>query len=84
MPVQNADDHRAVPHLAARDALVTVEHPEVGPERHSGNPIRLSRTPLVPAGPSPCLGAHTEEVLAGILGLSREEIARITDDGVCR
>src|SRR5947208_899343 len=84
MPVQNANDHRADPHLAARRALVTVEHPEVGPERHSGNPIRLSRTPLVPGGPSPCLGAHTEEVLTGILGLSREEIARITDDGVCR
>ena len=84
MPVQNADDHRADPHLAARGALVTVEHPEVGPERHSGNPIRLSRTPLVPGGPSPCLGAHTEEVLAGILGLSREEIARLADDSVCR
>ena len=84
MPVQNADDHRADPHLAARGALVTVEHPEVGPERHIGNPIRLERTRLVPAGPSPCLGAHTEEVLTGILGLTREEIARLGDDGVCR
>src|SRR5438876_1205479 len=39
MPVENGDDHRADPHLAARGAIVTVEHPEIGPERHSGNPI---------------------------------------------
>src|SRR5439155_246221 len=46
MPVENGDDHRADPHLAARGAIVTVEHPEIGPERHSGNPLRLSLTPL--------------------------------------
>src|SRR5207249_4210600 len=50
MPVQNPDDHRADPHLASRDAIVTVEHPEVGPERHIGNPIRLSRTRLTATG----------------------------------
>ena len=84
MPVQNADDHRADPHLAARRALVTVEHPEIGPERHSGNPIRMSCTALVPAGASPCLGAHTEKVLTRVLGLTREEVARLGDAGVCR
>src|SRR5207249_6594383 len=84
MPVQNADDHRADPHLAARRALVTVEHPEIGPERHSGNPIRMSCTALVPAAASPCLGAHTEKVLTRVLGLTREEVARLGDAGVCR
>src|SRR5438094_645027 len=84
MPVQNPDDHRADPHLAARRALVTVEHPEIGPERHSGNPIRMSCTALVPAGASPCLGAHTEKVLTRVLGLTREEVARLGDAGVCR
>ena len=84
MPVQNANDHRVDPHLATRGALVTVEHPEIGPERHSGNPIRMSRTPLVPAGASPCLGADTEAVLTRVLGLTREEVARLGDRGVCR
>src|SRR5581483_3292714 len=41
MPVQNADDQRADPHLAARGAIVTVVHPEIGPERHSANPLRM-------------------------------------------
>src|SRR3989441_9531864 len=73
MAVQNGDDHRADAHLAARGAIVTVEHPEIGPERHSGNPIRLSRTPLVPPAAAPRLGADTEDVLIRVLGLSRAE-----------
>ena len=69
---------------AVRAALVTLEHPEVGPARHSGNPIRVSRTPWAGSGAAPCLGAHTEEVLVGVLGLAREEVARLAEDGVCR
>jgi len=59
MPVQNGDDHRADPHLAARGGIVTVEHPEIGSERHSANPIRFSRTALAPPRAAPCLGADT-------------------------
>jgi len=82
MAVQNGDDHRADPHLAARGAIVTVEHPEIGPERHSGNPMRLSRTPLVPPAAAPRLGADTEDVLIRVVGLSRAEVARLAEDGV--
>jgi benzylsuccinate CoA-transferase BbsF subunit len=84
MPVLDPDDLRADAHLAARGAIVTVEHPEVGSERHAGNPIRMSRTPLVVAGPAPLLGEHTDEVLSRVLGLSREEIERLAAEGVCR
>jgi benzylsuccinate CoA-transferase BbsF subunit len=84
MPVQNGNDHRADPHLAARGGIVTVEHPEIGPERHSGNPIHLSRTPLAPPTPAPCLGAHTADVLVRVLGLGREEVAALVGDAVCR
>jgi benzylsuccinate CoA-transferase BbsF subunit len=84
MPVQNGDDHRADPHLAARGGIVTLEHPEIGSERHSANPIRPSRTPLAPPRAAPCLGADTEAVLTGVLGLARDEVARLVDHGVCR
>jgi crotonobetainyl-CoA:carnitine CoA-transferase CaiB-like acyl-CoA transferase len=84
MPVQHGDDHRADAHLAARGALVTVTHAEIGAERHIGNPLRMSGTPLAPPSPAPCLGAHTEDVLVRVLGLAREEVARLRDDGVCR
>ncbi|MGH7894779.1 MAG: CoA transferase, partial [Candidatus Binatia bacterium] len=83
-PVYDQDDLRDDPHLAARGAIVTVEHREIGPERHAGNPIRLSRTPLMPAGPSPLLGEHTEAVLGRWLGLTPADVGRLADEGICR
>jgi crotonobetainyl-CoA:carnitine CoA-transferase CaiB-like acyl-CoA transferase len=84
MPVQNGDDQRADAHLAARGALVTVEHPEIGPERHIGNPLHMSRMPLTPPTPAPLLGAHTEDVLVRWLGLARSEVSALCEDGTCR
>ncbi|HXJ35610.1 MAG TPA: CoA transferase [Candidatus Eisenbacteria bacterium] len=84
MPVQNGDDHRADVHLAARGAIVTVEHPEIGSERHSGNPIRPSLTPLTPAGRAPLLGEHTEDVLVRWLALSPDEARALVAEAVCR
>jgi crotonobetainyl-CoA:carnitine CoA-transferase CaiB-like acyl-CoA transferase len=84
MPVLDPNDVRADPHLAARGAIVTVEHPEIGAERHIGNPIRFGRSTLVPGGPSPLLGQHTESVLGRLLGLTRAEVAALVDEGVCR
>jgi crotonobetainyl-CoA:carnitine CoA-transferase CaiB-like acyl-CoA transferase len=83
MAVQNGDDHRADAHLAERGAIVTVRHPDIGDERHGADPIRMSRTPLVPPAPAPLLGADTSDVLARILGLSSDEIAKLVADGVC-
>ena len=61
-----------------------VEHPEIGPERHAGNPIRMSRTSLVPAGPAPLLGEHTASALERVLGLDAAEVEALTEAGVCR
>ena len=75
--VQNGDDHRADPHLAGRNALVTVEHPEVGAEHHSANPLRFTTLPICHGGASPCLGVDTDEVLGRVLGLAAAEIERL-------
>jgi crotonobetainyl-CoA:carnitine CoA-transferase CaiB-like acyl-CoA transferase len=83
-PVVDGDDLRADPHLAARGAIVTVEHGEIGPERHAGNPMRLSRTPIVTAGPSPLLGEHTKAVLGRWLGLSPADVHALAEQGVLR
>ena len=84
MPVQSPDDHRADPHLAARGAIVTVEHPEIGPERHVANPLGMTRTAVRHAGAAPLLGEHSEEVLRGLLGIGADEFAKLVADGVCR
>jgi crotonobetainyl-CoA:carnitine CoA-transferase CaiB-like acyl-CoA transferase len=83
MMVQNGDDHRADPHLAARSAIVTVEHPDLGSERHAANPIRFGRSRLVAETAAPLLSADTRSVLADILGLGREEIERLIAEEVC-
>jgi crotonobetainyl-CoA:carnitine CoA-transferase CaiB-like acyl-CoA transferase len=53
MAVLGPDELRVDAHLLARDAIVTVEHPEVGPERHIANPLRMSGTTLVTAPAAP-------------------------------
>ena len=59
------------PHLTQRGTLVTLVHPEMGEERHSGNPLRFSRTRVTTASPAPCLGEHTADVLTRWLGMDR-------------
>jgi benzylsuccinate CoA-transferase BbsF subunit len=84
MPVMGPADHHADEHLAARQFIVTLEHPEVGRERHVGNPIRLSRTPQRVAASAPCLGVDTVDVLQRVLGMDRDKIVALVDSGVCR
>jgi crotonobetainyl-CoA:carnitine CoA-transferase CaiB-like acyl-CoA transferase len=45
-------------------------------------PLKLSETPASYRLPPPILGQHTEEVLAGELGLTADELARLRDSGV--
>ena len=45
-----------------------------------GNPVRLSASPTE-VQRAPLLGEHTTEVLAGLLGLSPEEVAHLKRDG---
>lgn len=82
MPVMGPADHHGDPHLGERDFIVTLEHPEVGVERHVGNPVRLSRLDQRVAASSPCLGADTSQVLRDALGLTDDEIARLAAEGV--
>ena len=84
MPVMGPLDHHADPHLLERGAIVHLVHPEVGDERHVGNPLRLSRLPQRPAASAPCLGADTEAVLTTVLGLTADEVADLVARGVCR
>ena len=43
----------------------------------------LSRTPGRTDWPGAEVGAHNEEVLRGILSLSDEEIAALSEEGIC-
>jgi formyl-CoA transferase len=52
------------PHTAAREMVVTMQHPTEGTVRGLGMPIKLSDTPGRVERAAPLLGEHTEEILA--------------------
>jgi len=69
------------PQVAARGALVEMDHPRAGKVKMVGAPVRLSETPGSVRTPAPMLGEHTDEVLRDLLGLSKDEIADLRSAG---
>ncbi len=68
------------PHLKQRGYFVYNEHPEVGTLQHCGIPWKLSRTETSVRSAAPCIGQHTDEVLA-MLGYNSDDIARLRAQG---
>jgi formyl-CoA transferase len=60
------------PHFQARDAIVTVPHPDFGELRMQNVAPKLSETPGSIRSPSPQLGQHNDEVYLDLLQLTRE------------
>ena len=59
-----------------------IDQPGVGPVRAPGSPLAFGAVPREDPTPAPLLGQHTEQILAGDLGLSAAEVARLHDRGV--
>lgn len=70
------------PDLAALGLFPTVTHPEIGPQRVEGIPLRFSETPWEITTGAPLLGQHNREVLAGLLGHSDDELDAWAQRGV--
>jgi formyl-CoA transferase len=70
------------PHFKARDAIVTVPHPDFGELRMQNVAPKLSATPGGIRAPSPAMGQHNEEVYRQLLGLAQEEYAKLQADKV--
>lgn len=69
------------PTLRANGVVATVEHPERGEYHTVASPIRLSDS-SVEVERSPLLGEHNEDVYGGELGLTAEELAELSSNGV--
>ena len=80
--VRGLDEVLTDPQLVARDMIETVHHPTAGPLNVLGVPIKLSDTPGAVVEPPPRLGEDTTAVLDRMLGVSRDDIARLHRDAV--
>ena len=67
------------PHIQEREAFQQVNHPIIGDNWVVRPPWRLSETPAVITRHSPLLGEHDEEVLNGLLGISKEKIKTLRE-----
>jgi crotonobetainyl-CoA:carnitine CoA-transferase CaiB-like acyl-CoA transferase len=69
------------PQLAERQALVTLDHPLLGPFGHMATPMRFSRDRFEPFR-APRMGEHVEAIASTLCGLSLARVAELSKEGV--
>ena len=79
-PVHSVGEALTHPQALAREMVVEVHHPQAGPVKALGSPVKLSQTPARVDRPAPLLGEHTREVL-GEFGFAAEEIDALLASG---
>lgn len=79
-PINNIEEVFQDPQVAARDMLVSIQHPQAGTIRMAGIPIKFSETPGQIRRHPPLLGEHTQSILQE-LGYSPEKIQQLRNQG---
>ena len=82
LPVQSAEDRvEHDPQLRHREMYLEMEHPALGRHKVQNAPFKLSEPPAENYLPSPLIGQHTQEIVEGLLGYSRDELRAGFADG---
>lgn len=68
-------------YLRARGMMVELEHPQLGPVVMPGFPVKMTAS-FVPLEPAPLLGEHNGDVYEGILGMSKDELQSLKQEGI--
>lgn len=82
-PVHSVGEALGHPQTLARGMVVEQDHPEAGPIKTVGMPIKFSETPAAYLRPSPRLGEDTLALLAEC-GYADDEIERMVTKGVVK
>jgi crotonobetainyl-CoA:carnitine CoA-transferase CaiB-like acyl-CoA transferase len=80
--INSVEDIFNDPQFAARDNLLTLDEPDLGPVTVPGVMPKLSRTPGKLKSLGPAFGSANEKIYSGLLGLTPDEIAGLKRDGV--
>jgi crotonobetainyl-CoA:carnitine CoA-transferase CaiB-like acyl-CoA transferase len=72
----------ADPQVQAREMFVELDHPMYGRVKTTGTPLKMSETPGRVRSLAPMPGEHNDDVFVGMLGHSREDLARWRAEGV--
>lgn len=79
-PVQSIEQALEDPHVAARNLIVTTEHPEFGTVRQLASPVRVGDE-IPTYRRAPLRNEDADGVLSGILHYSAEQIADFAERG---
>ena len=80
-PINNFQEVFENEQVKARDIQMKVPHPTAGMMKLVASPMRLSKTPVEVRMAPPTLGQHTDEILRERLGLSKQDIDLLRDNG---
>jgi len=80
-PINDLADVFADPQVLARDMYQEMPHPTLGTIKHTGLPIKFSRTPGGLDRHPPLLGEHNQEILSS-LGYSDADVQSLKDGSV--
>jgi formyl-CoA transferase len=75
--IYRAPDMLDDPHFEAREAIITVEHPILGPFKMQNVFPKLSETPGNVRWTGPQLGSHNKEILQDLLGYDEPKCATL-------
>ena len=81
-PIYSVADIVQDPQYWARQMLLRVDDPRLGPVVVPGVMPKLTASPGRQAWLGPTLGEHTDAVLGDLLGLPPDELAELRNDGV--
>lgn len=79
--INSTSDLMNDPNLRARNMIVEIDQPGIGPMPAPGTPIKADGFDDDVRKPAPALGAHTRKVLSEMLNIDSEELARLERSG---
>jgi CoA:oxalate CoA-transferase len=80
-PILNIQQVVEDPHLNERGYFVEIEHPVIGKAKIPGIPFKMSETPGTVEHPSPLVGEHNDFILGKYLGIGKEEVRKLREEG---